>query len=166
MTVAALMVANPVGSVFDPRTGLLWGAGTDGPDHFGLIPATPEQLAVANALPVKGTILNTTIGVVATDAPLDTLAARRLATTAHDGLARAIRPAHSPLDGDTIFVLATGTATAPEPPPLPPAFPTDLLVLDQLCTAAAVCVERAIVDAILSARSLAGIPSYTELFPR
>ncbi len=165
MTVAALMVANPVGSVFDPRTGLLWGAGTDGPATFGLTPATPEQLAVANALPVKGTILNTTIGVVATDAPLDTLAARRLATTAHDGLARAIRPAHSPLDGDTIFVLATGTATAPEAPPLPPAFPTDLLVLDQLCTAAAVCVERAIVDAIRSARSIAGIPSYRELFP-
>ncbi|WP_280183285.1 P1 family peptidase [Nocardia cyriacigeorgica] len=165
MTVAALMVANPVGSVFDPRTGLLWGAGTDGPETFGLTPATPEQLAAANALPVKGTILNTTIGVVATDAPLDTLAARRLATTAHDGLARAIRPAHSPLDGDTIFVLATGTATAPEAPPLPPAFPTDLLVLDQLCTAAAVCVERAIVDAILSARSIAGIPSYRELFP-
>ncbi|WP_256671725.1 P1 family peptidase, partial [Nocardia cyriacigeorgica] len=164
MTVAALMVANPVGSVFDPRTGLLWGAGTDGPDHFGLTPATPEQLAVANALPVKGTVLNTTIGVIATDAPLDTLGARRLATTAHDGLARAIRPAHSPLDGDTIFALATGTATTPEAPPLPPAFPADLLVLDQLCTAAAVCVERAIVDAILSARSIAGIPSFTELF--
>ncbi|MET9493003.1 P1 family peptidase [Nocardia sp. NPDC006630] len=164
ITVGALIVANPVGSVFDPRTGLPWGTGTDGPEHFGLRPVAADRLAAANALPVKGTVLNTTIGVVATDAALDPSACRRMATTAHDGLARAIRPAHSPLDGDTLFALATGTA-APGPGfPLPPAFPADLLILDQLCTAAAVCVERAIVDAILSATSVAGIPSYTDLF--
>lgn len=166
LTVAALIVANPVGSVFDPRTGLPWGAGTDGPDHFGLRPGTAEQLAAANALPVKGTVLNTTIGVVATNAPLDTVGCHRMATTAHDGLARAIRPAHSPLDGDTIFALATGTASPEASFPLPPAFPPDLLVLDALCTAAAVCVERAVVDAILAARSVAGIPAYTDLFNR
>ncbi|WP_330183059.1 P1 family peptidase [Nocardia sp. NBC_01503] len=164
ITVGALIVANPVGSVFDPRTGLPWGAGTDGPEHFGLHPADPERLAAANALPVKGTVLNTTIGVIATDAALDPSACRRMATTAHDGLARAIRPAHSPLDGDTLFALATGTANPAPTFPLPPAFPADLLLLDQLCTAAAVCVERAIVDAILSATSLAEIPSYAELF--
>ncbi|MBL1078114.1 P1 family peptidase [Nocardia sp. 2] len=164
ITVGALIVANPVGSVFDPRTGLPWGAGTDGPEFFGLRPATAEQLATANALPVKGTVLNTTIGVVATDAALDPVGCKRLATTAHDGLARAIRPAHSPLDGDTLFALATGTAETAANFPLPPAFPADLLILDQLCTAAAVCVERAIVDAILSARSVAGIPAYTDLF--
>lgn len=164
ITVGALIVANPVGSVFDPRTGLPWGTGTDGPEHFGLQPATRDRLDAANALPVKGTVLNTTIGVVATDAALDPAACRRLATTAHDGLARAIRPAHSPLDGDTLFALATGaTETAPTFP-LPPAFPADLLLLDQLCTAAAVCVERAIVDAILAATSVAGIPTYAELF--
>ncbi|GAA5063979.1 P1 family peptidase [Nocardia callitridis] len=165
VTVAALIVANPVGSVFDPRTGLPWGVGTDGPEHFGLRPATEQRLTAANALPVKGTVLNTTIGVVATDAPLDPGACHRMATTAHDGLARAIRPAHSPLDGDTIFALATGTGpdhagdTA-----LPSAFPSDLLALDEICTAAAVCVERAVVDAILSARSVAGIPAYADLF--
>ncbi|MFB8009637.1 P1 family peptidase [Nocardia sp. NPDC056000] len=164
ITVGALIVANPVGSVFDPRTGLPWGAGTDGPDHFGLRPVAPDKLAAANALPVKSTVLNTTIGVVATDAALDPSACRRLATTAHDGLARAIRPAHSPLDGDTLFALATGAVTPAPAFPLPPAFPADLLLLDELCTAAAVCVERAIVDAILSATSVAGIPSYAELF--
>lgn len=166
VTVGALIVANPVGSVFDPRTGIPWGAGTDGPEHFGLHAATPEQLTAANALAVKGTVLNTTIGVVATDAALDPAACHRLATTAHDGLARAIRPAHSPLDGDTLFALATGTAAAAPGFPLPPAFPADLLLLDQLCTAAAVCVERAIVDAILSATSVAGIPAYSDLFGR
>ncbi|WP_435592529.1 P1 family peptidase [Nocardia sp. bgisy118] len=163
VTVAALVVANPVGSVFDPRTGLPWGAGTDGPDRFGLRPADPERLARANALPVKGTVLNTTIGVVATDAPLDPSACRRMAATAHDGLARAVRPAHSPLDGDTLFALATGTAR-PAPVPLPPAFPDDLLLLDALCTAAALCVERAIVDAVLAATPVAAIPTYTDLF--
>ncbi|WP_067701807.1 P1 family peptidase [Nocardia jejuensis] len=164
VTVGALIVANPVGSVFDPRTGLPWGAGTDGPEHFGLRPPSADQLAAANALPVKGTVLNTTIGVVATDAALDPSACRRLATTAHDGLARAIRPAHSPLDGDTLFALATGAVTRTPDFPLPPAFPADLLMLDELCTAAAVCVERAIVDAILSATAVAGIPSYGDLF--
>ncbi|MFI5779142.1 P1 family peptidase [Nocardia sp. NPDC051570] len=164
VTVGALVVANPVGSVFDPRTGLPWGVGTDGPEYHGLRPATPGQLARANALAVKGTMLNTTIGVVATDAALDPSGCRRLATTAHDGLARAVRPVHSPLDGDTLFALSTA-AIHPDPNPLlPPAFPPDLLLLDTLCTAAAVCVERAVVDAILSARSIAGIPSYTELF--
>ncbi|MGN2641308.1 P1 family peptidase [Nocardia takedensis] len=164
VTVAALIVANPVGSVFDPRTGLPWGTGTDGPEFFGLRPPAADALAAANALPVKGTVLNTTIGVIATDAALDPAGCHRLATTGHDGLARAIRPAHSPLDGDTLFALATGTRTTPGPP-LPPAFPPDLLVLDALCTAAAVCVERAVVDAILSARSVAGIPAYRDLFP-
>ncbi|MBP2194492.1 P1 family peptidase [Nocardia goodfellowii] len=164
LTVAALIVANPVGSVFDPRTGLPWGVGTDGPAFFGLPTPTPQQVARANALPVKGTVLNTTIGVVATDARLDPIGCRRMALTAHDGLARAIRPAHSPLDGDTLFALATGTAEQAPSFPMPPAFPADLLVLDALCTAAAVAVERAIVDAILSAEPLAGIPSYRALF--
>lgn len=165
VTVGALVVVNSVGSVFDPRTGLPWGVGTDGADAAGLHPASPERLAAANALPVKGTVLNTTVGVVATDAPLDPAACRRLATTGHDGLARAVRPAHSPLDGDTLFALSTGTATPRVPDPLPPAFPPDLQLVDQLCTAAAVCVERAIVDAIRSAHTVAGIPSYSDLFP-
>src|SRR5690606_24337910 len=164
MTVAALIVANPVGSVFDPMTGLPWGVGTDGPGHFGLPVPDPVHLAAANALPVKGTVLNTTIGVVATDAALGVTGCRRLATTAHDGLARAIRPAHSPLDGDTLFALATGAVPIPDAP-LPAAFPPDLLVLDALCTAAAVCVERAVVDAVLSATAVAGIPAYRDLFP-
>jgi L-aminopeptidase/D-esterase-like protein len=164
VTVAALIVVNPVGSVFDPRTGLPWGVGTDGPEHFGLHPADAEALAHANTLPVKGTVLNTTIGVVATDAPLDPAGCRRMATTAHDGLARAIRPAHSPLDGDTLFALATGTAPLSTGFPMPPAFPQELRALDEVCTAAAVCVERAIVDAILAARTVAGIPAYSDLF--
>ncbi|MFC4377790.1 P1 family peptidase [Nocardia halotolerans] len=165
VTVGALIVANPVGSVVDPRTGLPWGAGTDGPEFFGLRPGTAAELAALAEIPVKGTALNTTIGVVATDADLDPAGCRRLAATAHDGLARAIRPVHSPLDGDTVFALATGAVRVPATA-LPAAFPPDLLLLDQLCTAAAVVVERAIVDAVRSATSIAGIPAYHDLFPR
>ncbi|WP_028478470.1 P1 family peptidase [Nocardia sp. CNY236] len=165
VTVAALIVANPLGSVFDPRTGLPWGCGTDGPDFFRLGTPSAEQVTSANALPVKGTALNTTIGVVATDAALDPTGCRRVAATAHDGLARAVRPAHSPLDGDTLFAVATGTvATGARPAPAPD-FRADVAVLDQVCTAAALCVERAVVDAICCAHTVAGIPSYHDLFP-
>ncbi|MFD3707341.1 P1 family peptidase [Nocardia sp. NPDC058658] len=164
VTVGAVVVANPVGSVVDPRTGLPWGAGTDGPSFFGLRAVTPTEIAALAALPTKSTVLNTTIGVVATDAALDPAGCRRLAATAHDGLARAIRPVHSPLDGDTLFALSTGAIEVP-PAALPAAFPTDLHLLDQLCTAAAVVVERAVVDAVLAATSIAGIPAYRDLVP-
>jgi L-aminopeptidase/D-esterase-like protein len=60
---------------------------------------------------VPGT--NTTIGVVVTDAEMTKEQANRLATVAHDGIARAIRPAHTMYDGDTIFTLATGAVSAP-----------------------------------------------------
>lgn len=163
-TVSALMVVNPVGSVFDPRTGLPWGVGTEGAELFGLRTPDPRELLVANTLSPKGTVLNTTIGVVATDAPLSKAGCRRLAVAGHDGLARAIRPAHSPLDGDTIFALATGARPAAAQS-VGGAFPSDLGLLDALTGYAAQAVERAIVDAVLSATSVAAIPSYRELFP-
>ncbi|MFZ2176509.1 MAG: P1 family peptidase [Rhodococcus sp. (in: high G+C Gram-positive bacteria)] len=165
ITVSALMVANPVGTVFDPRTGLPWGVTTAGAAAFGLRIPDAAELATANELVTKSTVLNTTIGVVATDAVLGKAACRRVAVAGHDGLARAIRPAHSPLDGDTIFALSTGTHAPHVCADLPAAFPPDLKVLDAVCTAAAEVVEKAVVDAILSATPVAGIPTYRELFP-
>ena len=118
----------------------------------------------ANALGAKQTALNTTIGLVATDARVSVSACKRMAFAAQDGLARAIRPAHSPLDGDTMFALATGTfEVTPPPVALPSAFAAELPLTDALCEAAAVCVERAIVGAVLGASSVAGIPAYREL---
>lgn len=163
-TVSALMVVNPVGGVFDPNSGLPWGVGTDGADLFRLRTPDVRELMAANALSAKGTVLNTTIGVVATDAPLNKAGCRRLAVAGHDGLARAIRPAHSPLDGDTVFALATGTSSTGAEGASGP-FPHDLALLDALCGEAARTVERAIVDAVVSATSVAGIPAYRELFP-
>ncbi|WP_051424815.1 P1 family peptidase [Rhodococcus pyridinivorans] len=168
VTVAALMVANPVGSVFDPVTGLPWGVDAARAEELGLSSPSAADLAAARALGDKGTVLNTTIGVVATDAPLSKAACRRVAVTGHDGLGRAIRPAHSPLDGDTIFALSTGTADLSDAlgdAPSILAFAAELPILAAVCEAAAVVVERAIVDAILSATSVADIPAYRDVLP-
>ncbi|MFD4368067.1 P1 family peptidase [Rhodococcus sp. NPDC058521] len=169
ITLSALMVVNPVGEVFDPRTGLPWGVGSDGPESFGLRVPDPQELESANELAAKGTVLNTTIGVVATDAPLGKAECKRLAVAGHDGLARAIRPAHSPLDGDTIFALSTGRHDGSADPHVVDGsrspFPSNLAVVDALCREAALVVERVIVDAIVSAISVAGIPAYRETFP-
>lgn len=165
VTVAALIVTNPVGSVFDPRTGLPWGVGSEGAEAFGMrIPAAHELVNAASLAP-KGTALNTTIGVVATDVDLTASSCKRLAVAGHDGLARAIRPAHSPLDGDTIFALSTGTRSVVTESSMPKAFASDLPVLDAVTAVAANVVERAIVRALLDATSVAGIPTYRQIFP-
>ena len=93
--VSAAMVANPVGEVIEPQSGRLYGA----PGR------TPVNAAAYRALPHPAeSKLNTTIGAVLTDAPVTTAQAQRLAMTAHDGIARAVRPAHSPLDGDLSLI--------------------------------------------------------------
>lgn len=165
VTVSALMVCNPVGSVFDPETGMPWGFGASGAPDRGVRPPSADDRRAAAALVDKATSLNTTIGVVATDAPLTASGCRRLAVAGHDGLARAVRPAHSPLDGDTVFALATGTRIPEAGDPADPMMMADLAVLDAVCRAAAPTVERAIADAVLSAVSVAGVPSYREVFP-
>jgi L-aminopeptidase/D-esterase-like protein len=89
--------------------------------------------------PLPGT--NTTIGVIATNATLTKSQAKRLAMSAHDGLARSIRPAHTTLDGDTLFALATGTETGP----------VDLMLLTVM---AAEATALATVDAIRQAQGI------------
>ena len=95
--VAAIMVANSAGGIWDDER------------HEWVAPLAPGSPA---AVPVPGA--NTTIGVVVTDAKLTKEQANRVATVAHDGIARAVRPAHTRYDGDTVFCLATGTAVTPE----------------------------------------------------
>jgi L-aminopeptidase/D-esterase-like protein len=87
--------------------------------------------------------------VVATNARLPREQAYRLAVMAHDGLARAVRPAHTPVDGDVLFALATGAQEAA----------VDVIALGAL---AARAVERAIVRAVTEAKGLAGVPSIGE----
>ena len=108
--VTAYMVANPAGEVVDAETGELFGARAyERATGESLEALDPEAYA---AVPdPKQSKLNTTIGVVVTDAPVTKAQAKRLALTAHDGIARAVRPAHSPLDGDTIFALSISLPT-------------------------------------------------------
>lgn len=163
LTVGALVVANPVGAVIDPSTGLPWGG--DDLEHHGLVPPYPGEVAAYAGLAAKGTPLNTTIGVVATDAALSVGATRRLAMSGHDGLARAIRPAHSPLDGDTLFAVATGARTADPDAvtPMPPGMDPDAPVTAALCEAAATAVQRAVVSAVIAATGVGPIPAYRDV---
>jgi putative pantetheine hydrolase len=171
ITVAALAAVNAVGSVADHRTGLLHGAQFGLPGEFDwLLPPSPDELRDGSArldprprLSPEGAAqaprpLNTTIGVVATDASLTKAQCAKLAGVAQDGLARAVRPAHSMFDGDTIFALATGTETAASP-----------LEFHAILSAAADCFTRAVVHAVLSASSVTTPAgswlSYLDLFP-
>ncbi|MDP2369975.1 P1 family peptidase [Rhodoferax sp.] len=106
ITVGAIVACNAVGDVVDPDTGWVV-AGARTVDGLRLRDTRAALLAGEPMSPVlAGT--NTTIGVIATDAILSKPQAQRLAQVAHDGLARAINPVHTMLDGDTLFALATG----------------------------------------------------------
>ncbi|MEU6552807.1 P1 family peptidase [Streptomyces sp. NPDC046915] len=163
ITVAALVVVNAAGSAVDPETGVLYGEFFEGrvayPEarvHEAALGRIAES-AARNALPP----LNTTLAVVATDADLSKARAQKLAGTAHDGIARAVRPVHLLNDGDTVFALATGAR--------PHAGPDeDPLALNAVLAAGADLVTRAIVRAVRAAEPVAGPggtwPSYEELY--
>jgi L-aminopeptidase/D-esterase-like protein len=97
---------------------------------------------------------NTTIACVATNATLDKGWCKRFAVMAHDGLARAIRPSHTPQDGDAVFALATGRASGPSSP----------VALSELGTLAADCLARAAARAVYAAESLGAMTSWRERF--
>ncbi len=165
VTVAAIMVANPVGDVLDPTTGLPWDASSDELAAHGLVAPSADEIAALGELRAKATVLNTTIGVVATDARLDPAATRRVAMAAHDGMAHAVRPAHSPLDGDTVFAVATGAVDPPSDPDVPAGMHPAVPSIPRIGAAAAVVTRRAIVDAVRSATGVAGIPAWRDVLP-
>jgi L-aminopeptidase/D-esterase-like protein len=158
ITVGALIAVNSDGSVINPASGRPWEIGLEIDNEFGergkravRLPPDPEP----------GPIKNTTIGVVATDAALSVTQAQKIAQMSHDGMARAIRPAHTMFDGDTIFCLATGKKKLPQTSGFFVA--AEAQALNELGHAAANCVSRAIIRAILSARSLAGMTAFCDL---
>jgi L-aminopeptidase/D-esterase-like protein len=108
VTVGALIACNALGDVVDPDTGrVIAGARTRNGKALldtrrALLRGEPPEALLAGA--------NTTIGVIATDAVITKAQASRLATVAHDGLARSINPVHTMSDGDTLFALGTGRA--------------------------------------------------------
>jgi L-aminopeptidase/D-esterase-like protein len=161
ITVAALAVCNAAGSAVDPETGVLYGELFQGPVDYpvrDVHEAAQRRLAEVAAKNSHPT-LNTTLAVVATDADLTKAQAQKLAGTAHDGIARAVRPVHLLNDGDTVFALATGAR------PLASASP---LALNEVLAAGADLVTRAIVRAVRAAEPVDGPggawPSYGELY--
>ncbi|WP_406814641.1 P1 family peptidase [Mycobacterium sp. M23085] len=170
VTVGAVAVVNAAGEVVDRTTGLPWMA--DLAREFGLRPPPAEQIDAFARLPSPSNPvdnpLNTVIAVVATDAALSPAACRRVAISAHDGLARSIRPAHTPVDGDTVFVLATGAievAPAASAKPPPAAFSPETPLATEVGIAAADCLAQAVLAGVLAADSIAGIPSYRDVLP-
>ena len=180
VVVAALVVVNADGTTVDPRTGSPWGAFAElplpgGAGEFGIRTPTPAEHAAAHAhLAAEAARrpalrpLNTTLAVVATNAELGKAELTRLAAAAHDGMARAVRPVHTLGDGDVVFALSTAANPLPEPAPglLPDHVRSDRV--NQVLTAGADVLTRAIVHAILHAETVrtpaALVPSYRELY--
>lgn len=150
LTVGAIVAVNAVGDVIDPATGKLI-AGARTPDGKK-IAGTMAGILRGEALPPLLGGTNTTIGLVATDAKLDKAQAQKVAQMAHDGLARAINPAHTMFDGDTIFAVATGKTTSTKP--------ANVTLIGAL---AAEAMTQAIVRAIRAAKSLPNLPSSADL---
>ncbi|PID54544.1 MAG: hydrolase [Micrococcales bacterium] len=166
VTVSAVVVVNCAGSVADPRTGELYARRyLDPAEHVGLgVPAridVVESARRATELPVSGLStpgFATTIGVVGTDVTLTKAQCAKMAAVAHDGLARAVRPVHSMVDGDTFFGISTATRPAPQ-----------LAQVQEILGAAADVVSRAVANAVLEATAVATAAgswrSYRDAFP-
>jgi L-aminopeptidase/D-esterase-like protein len=163
VTVGAVVVVNAAGDAVDPDTGLPWLAYQI--EEFGLIAPPADQIAAYADRHTELSPLNTTIAVVATDAALSPAGCRRIAVAAHDGLARTIRPCHTPLDGDTVFALATGAVEVPADPTTPASMSPETRLITEVGAAAADVLARAVLVGLLAAESVAGIPTYRDLLP-
>ena len=159
-TVGAIAIVNAVGSPLIGSGPWFWAAPYERDAEFGGL-GWPAR--IDTTLRLKGgpgtdtTATSTTIGLVATDATLTKAQAHRLAIMAHDGLARAVLPAHAPLDGDTIFAAATGYR------PLGEAIPE----LTALGFAATLVMARAIARGVFAASALpvpGGQPAWRDRF--
>jgi len=158
--VGAVVAVNALGSAVIGDGPHFWAGAYERDAEFGGL-GWPEKLpGDALALHFKGGGQpSTTIGLVATDATLTKSECKRLAIMAHDGLARAIRPAHAPVDGDLLFAAATGRNDSP----------VDPLLLTELGLAAADCVARAIARGVFEAQALpfaAALPAWQDRFGR
>lgn len=153
-TIGALAVVNSLGSVVVPGSSAFWAWPFERCAEFGAAPPPKAPLAdLAFDFTPYSAGTNTTLGVIATDVALTRGEAERIATMAQDGIARAIRPAHSPLDGDTVFVLATGARPLSDP----------IAGISEIGHLAADCLARAIARGVYEAEPLAEMPSYRQV---
>jgi L-aminopeptidase/D-esterase-like protein len=157
-TVAALAVVNASGRVICAETGLPWEPGALPLRR----PSPGERRALGACYAAAVPALNTTIGVIATDAVLTKAECSKLAAVAHDGLARAVRPAHLLFDGDTIFGMSTGSVELPAGDD----GRERIGALNMLLATAADCFAAACTSAVVGAASSpAGPPAYRDLCP-
>ena len=153
LRVGALAAVNSMGEVVVPGSRSFWAGALEQAGELGRPPPpapAPEALGVDFA---AASPRNTTLGVVATDAALSRDQALRVAIMAQDGIARAIRPAHGPLDGDTVFVLATGARALADP----------LADLGRIGLFAGDALARAIMRGVHAAEGLPGLPAWRDL---
>lgn len=150
--VGALVAVNALGQVTMGDGPNFWAAPFEDAGEFGGL-----GMGSVPGLPVRtkmGGAGNTTIAIVATDLVLTKAEAKRMAAAAHDGIARAVVPAHTPLDGDLVFSCATG---------LRPVVDGDLMMLGHV---AATCLARAIARAVYHAEAAEGdvLPTWRDMF--
>ncbi|RYH11799.1 P1 family peptidase [Tropicimonas sp. IMCC6043] len=153
INVGALVAVNALGDAVGAGPEFWAGAWEFGGEFGGLGPVRAHDPA---AEPGFKHGQATTIAIVATDAALTQAEAQRMATAAHDGMARALVPSHTPYDGDLVFAAATGAQRMPDPVLTPMA----------LGHAAATCLARAIARGVFAARPAPGdpVPCWSEKF--
>lgn len=161
-TVGALAASNPFGSTVMPGSARFWAAPFEKANELGgqsrhgtpdPLPDDPYTDSKLGASPG----MNTTIGVVATDAALTPAETRRIAMMAQDGYARAVRPVHTPFDGDIVFALSTGTRALPDEPERP-------AMVAMLGALAADTLARAVARGVYEARTLGEAQAYRDVF--
>ncbi len=168
ITVGALAAVNSFGSPVVPGTGVFWAApyeidgefGGTGEVRFALSDETRSLEADTKSALLRDAMAaghNTTLGVVATDALLTPAEAKRVAIMATDGMARALRPVHTPYDGDIVFTLSTGRRELEGPRPL---------ALTTLGGLAADAMARAVARGVYEAQSTAGWRGYRDIHER
>jgi L-aminopeptidase/D-esterase-like protein len=158
VVVSAIAVVNSAGSIIDPATALPWERG----DLLLRRPDRDDRRRLSEFLARDRQPLNTTIGVVATSMTLDKAECTKFAGVAQDGLARAIRPAHSMLDGDTVFALSTGSPGVQ----VESGARERAVALSTVFEAGAACFAAACTRAVVLATShRGGPPSYRDLCP-
>lgn len=156
ITVGAIVAVNALGSVTVGKAAQFWAAPWEIAGEFGGRGVCPDAAPLRDPMPTKRQGEATTIAIVATDAALTQAQALRVATAAHDGMARAIVPSHTLLDGDLVFAASTGTLVMQDP----------LRDVYQIGHAAACCLARAIARGIYEARAMNGDqqPSWSSQF--
>lgn len=154
VTIGALSAVNSAGSTLMPTTRAFYAWDAELRNEFGGVAPSPDFDRALVELPkLTNTAKNTTLAVVATDAKLTKLETRRLAIIAQAGISRAIRPSHTPLDGDVVFAISTGAKKLHNRIP----------ELSLIGGHAANCLARSIARGVYEAKSIDKITAYQDL---